>query len=109
MSEETQATETDEDETEAETQTTDEEPEAVLDADAVADTESVEDLKSMVDEQQERIEELEDLLLDLSTRVADGNAMGVCPDCHGAVIKVSPWLRSAKIKCTDCQRVFHEY
>jgi len=35
--------------------------------------------------------------------------MGVCPDCHGAVIKVSPWLRSAKIKCTDCQRVFHEY
>jgi Arc/MetJ-type ribon-helix-helix transcriptional regulator len=76
---------------------------------AYAPAETTDELREVVDEQQERIEELEDLLLDLSTRVADGNSMGVCPDCHGAVIKVDPWFRSAKIKCTECERVFHEY
>ncbi|MFC7075585.1 hypothetical protein [Haloarcula halophila] len=91
------------------TQDTGEEAGAVLDADAATSTQSTDELREMVDEQQKRIEELEDLLLDLSTRVADGNNMGVCPDCHGAVIKVNPWFRSAKIKCTQCQRVFHEY
>jgi hypothetical protein len=85
------------------------ETDAVLDVDAATDAESVEELRETVQEQQEQIEELNDLLLDLSTRVADGNSMGVCPDCHGAVIKANPWFRSAKIKCADCERVFHTY
>lgn len=109
MSDEAQATETETDDTDTETQVADSQTEAVLDADAVEEAESTDDLRDVVDEQRERIEELEDLLLDLSTRVADGNSMGVCPDCHGAVVKVDPWIRSAKIKCTDCERVFHEY
>lgn len=109
MSEEGQATDTEEAETDAEVSTDEEQTEAVLDAEAMAQAESVDELQAVVEDQQERIEELEDLLLDLSTRVADGNSMGVCPDCHGAVIKVNPWFRSAKIRCTDCERVFHEY
>ncbi|QPV63062.1 hypothetical protein I7X12_00025 [Halosimplex litoreum] len=109
MSDEGQAAESTVDDTDTENRTTDEQTEAVLDAEAVEAAETTDELREVVDEQQERIEELEDLLLDLSTRVADGNSMGVCPDCHGAVIKVDPWFRSAKIKCTECERVFHEY
>ena len=109
MYDEAEAEETQTQDADVETESTDEQTRAVLDADAIEDTQSTEDLEALVNEQQERIEELEDLLLDLSTRVADGNSMGVCPDCHGAVIKVSPWFRSSKIKCTDCGRVFHEY
>jgi predicted RNase H-like nuclease (RuvC/YqgF family) len=109
MSEEGQETETRQTETDVESTTTEERSEAVLDADAAERSESIEDLRETVEQQQDQIEELEGLLLDLSTRVADGNSMGVCPDCKGAVIKVNPWFRSAKIKCTDCQRVFHEY
>lgn len=101
--------ETTEEESTEETAQDTEDAQAVLDADAATSSQSTEELRAMVDEQQERIEELEDLLLDLSTRVADGNNMGVCPDCHGAVIRVNPWFRSAKIKCTQCERVFHEY
>jgi len=93
-----------------ETKDAESQPEVVLDADAIEEQEqTVEDLVDTVEEQQDRIEELEDLLLDLSTRVADGNSMGVCPDCHGPVLKSNPWFRSAKIKCTDCGRVFHQY
>jgi uncharacterized protein with PIN domain len=109
MSDEAEATESEAESEESATSQAETETEAVLDADAAAATQSTAELREVIDEQQEQIEELEDLLLDLSTRVADGNSMGVCPDCHGPVIKVSPWFRSAKIKCTDCGRVFHEY
>ena len=94
---------------EAASEATESESEAVLDADAATQTQSTEELRATVEKQQEQIDELNDLLLDLSTRVADGNSMGVCPDCHGAVIKVNPWFRPARIKCTDCERVFHTY
>jgi RNA polymerase-binding transcription factor DksA len=105
-----QEEETVESETEETTsETTESESDAVLDVDAATETESVEELREIVEEQQEQINELNDLLLDLSTRVADGNSMGVCPDCHGAVMKTNPWFRPAKIKCTDCERVFHTY
>ncbi|WP_299266038.1 hypothetical protein [Halorientalis sp.] len=105
-----QEEETIESETEEQSaETTESESDAVLDVDAATETDSVEELRETVQEQQEQIAELNDLLLDLSTRVADGNSMGVCPDCHGAVVKLNPWFRSAKIKCTDCERVFHEY
>ena len=109
MPDEAEATESETESAESATAQTETETEAVLDADAAAVTQSTAELRDVIDEQQEQIEELEDLLLDLSTRVADGNSMGVCPDCHGPVIKVNPWLRAAKIKCTDCGRVFHEY
>ncbi|WP_372912322.1 hypothetical protein [Salinigranum sp.] len=83
---------------------------ATLDVEAAVEREeTVETLREQVTEQQERIEELEGMVLDLSTRVADDNATGVCPDCHGPVVKSKPWFRSAKIKCMDCGRVFHEY
>jgi myo-inositol catabolism protein IolC len=86
--------------------TTDREDEVVLDVDAVEDET---DLAERVREQEERIEELEDLLLDLSVRVADDQAMGVCPDCHGAVTKMSRWIRPSTIECRRCGRVFHTY
>jgi hypothetical protein len=107
MSGEETTTETSETETEttAEQENT---TDAVLDAEAV-EQQSTEALRETVEEQADRIDELEDLLLDLSTRVADGNSMGVCPDCHGPVVKIDPWLRSARIKCTNCERVFHQY
>ena len=96
-------------ETETETET-EVETGATLDVEAAAEQEGpVQALRERAQKQQERIEELEDLVLDLSTRVADGRGMGVCPDCHGPVIKSKPWFRSAKIKCADCGRVFHEY
>jgi hypothetical protein len=86
------------------------ESEATLDLEAAAEREeTVEALREQIDEQQERIQELEGMVLDLSTRVADDKATGVCPDCHGPVVKEKPWFRSAKIKCRKCGRVFHEY
>jgi hypothetical protein len=94
-------------ETDAETET---EAEATLDVEAAVEREeTVEALREQVGEQQERIEELEDMVLDLTTRVADDKATGVCPDCHGPVVKSKPWFRSAKIECRSCGRVFHEY
>jgi ElaB/YqjD/DUF883 family membrane-anchored ribosome-binding protein len=108
MSEE-ETIESEAEDTSAEISETESESEAVLNAEAATQTESTEELQATIEKQQEQIDELNDLLLDLSTRVADGNSMGVCPDCHGAVIKVDPWFRSAKIKCTDCERVFHTY
>lgn len=66
-------------------------------------------LEETVREQNEEIEELQDLLLDLSVRAADDRGMGVCPECHGPVVKVDPWFRSARIECTRCGEVFHEY
>lgn len=96
------------------TETTEEETEAVTD-DVLVDLDSaeeyetdVEQLQETVEDQAERIEELEGLLLDLSVRVADDRGMGVCPDCHGPVEKVSRWLRPTKIECRSCGRVFHE-
>jgi hypothetical protein len=86
------------------------EADATLDIEAAVEREeTVEALEDRVGEQQERIEELEDMVLDLTTRVADDRATGVCPDCHGPVVKSKPWFRSAKIKCMDCGRVLHEY
>lgn len=99
---------------EAETET--EAESAVIDLDAAAEEDAaaerdatVEQLRQRIEEQQEQIEELNGLLLDLSTRVADGNDMGVCPDCHGPVMKTGGFLRRKQIKCRDCDRVFHEY
>ena len=95
--------------TDAETET-ETDAEATLDIEAAVEQEATaEQLREQVDEQQERIEELENMVLDLSTRVADDKATGVCPDCHGPVVKQKPLFRSAKIKCMDCDRVFHEY
>jgi hypothetical protein len=98
-------------ETEAEAEVeTESEAETTVDIEAAEEREqSVEDLKETVSEQQERIEELEDLMLDMSTRSAHDGGTGVCPDCHGPVVKISRWFRSPKIKCTECGRVFHEY
>lgn len=94
--------------TESDTET--ETESAVIDLDAAAERDTtVEELRERVEEQQEQIEELNGLLLDLSTRVADGNDMGVCPDCHGPVMKTGGFLRRKQIKCRDCGRVFHEY
>jgi len=84
--------------------------EAVLDVESVEEQEqSVEELRETLDEQNERIGELEGLLLDLSARVADGDGTGVCPECHGPVVKRDPWFRRARIECTQCGEVFHKY
>jgi hypothetical protein len=88
---------------EAETERDDE---VVVDVDAVGEETA---LAERVEEQEARIEELEDLLLDLSVRVADDQAMGVCPDCHGPVTKVDRWIRPSTIECRRCDRVFHTY
>lgn len=97
-------------ETEAETEAETEEADTVLDVDAAQDYETrIESLQETVEDQGERIEELEDLLLDLSTRVADGRDMGVCPDCHGPVVKMRRFMRANTIECQRCERVFHTY
>lgn len=84
--------------------------EVVLDLESATEYEQrIETLEATVEEQREQIEELNDLLLDLSTRVADGNDIGVCPDCHGPVVRINRWIRANTIECTDCGRVFHEY
>lgn len=101
-----------EEETEQQTQR----EESVVDEEVVLDLEAAEEYEEAIDrlterieEQQEQIEELNDLMLDLSTRVADGRGMGVCPDCHGPVMKVKRLFRSTTIECRRCGRVFHEY
>lgn len=86
--------------------TADREDEVVVDVDAVGDETG---LAERVREQEERIEELDDLVLDLSVRVADDRAMGVCPDCHGPVTKMDRWIRSSTIECRRFDRVFHTY
>jgi uncharacterized protein with PIN domain len=84
--------------------------ETTIDIEAAEEREaSAEALREQVDEQQERIEELENLMLDMSARAAHDDGTGVCPDCHGPVVKISRWLRSPRIECTECGRVFHEY
>ncbi|PSQ19255.1 hypothetical protein BRD00_03185 [Halobacteriales archaeon QS_8_69_26] len=108
-------TETEERETEAEvgspaTEEGDLDEEIVVDLDSAGDYEDrIAQLEETVREQTEEIEELQDLLLDLSVRAADGRGMGVCPECHGPVVKVDPWFRSARIECKRCGEVFHEY
>jgi len=100
-------------ETEAEAAVEDESEttaEATIDIEAAEEREAeVEALQQQVAEQQERIQELEDVMLDMSARAAHDGGTGVCPDCHGPVVKISRWLRSPKIECTECGRVFHEY
>ncbi len=97
----------------AEVDTTEEsstEATATLDVEAATGQETtVEDLQQQIKNQEERINELEGLLTDLSVRVADGRDMGVCPDCGGPVTKVSRWFRSDTIECADCGRVFYTY
>jgi hypothetical protein len=99
--------------TESETEETEAEAvsaEATLDIEAAEEREgSVEALREQVADQQARVEELEDLLLDLSARAAHDGGTGVCPDCHGPVVKTSRLLRRPKIECTECGRNFHEY
>jgi histidinol dehydrogenase len=107
-----QETEADVDADAETTQTTDgettEEIRVDLDS-AEAYEQRVDQLQETVEEQAHQIEELEDLLLDLSVRVADDRGMGVCPECHGPVEKVSRWFGPTTIECRRCGEVFHEY
>ena len=92
---------------ETERETTDD---LVVDLDsAEAYEQRVDQLQETVEEQAEQIEELQDLLLDLSVRAADDRGMGVCPECHGPVEKVSRWFGPTTIECRRCGTVFHEY
>lgn len=92
------------------TETETQEEEAVVDLDAAAEYETVaDDVQDTIRRQQEQIEQLNDMVMDLSTRVADNGGVGVCPDCAGPVRKTGGWFSKNKIKCSDCGRVFHEY
>jgi hypothetical protein len=68
-------------------------------------------LRERVAEQQAEIERLQDKLLDLSARIADGGGAGVCPEpgCKGAVVKTRRWFRPTVLKCQSCGEVVHEY
>ena len=93
---------------ESEEVTTDED--VVIDLEAAEEDEAaIAELRREVAAQAEQIEELNDLLLDLSSRAAHTGGMGVCPDCHGPVTKMKRWVRTSTIECTRCGRVFHEY
>lgn len=82
----------------------------VLDIDSAADSETqIDQLQETVQEQSEEIDELQGLLMDLSTRVADDGGMGVCSDCHGPVVKMKRWFKPTTIECQRCGRVYHEY
>jgi uncharacterized protein with PIN domain len=96
------------------------EPTTESDADAAEDVvvdldsaeayeQRVDQLQETVETQEERIEKLEDLLLDLSVRAADDRGIGVCPECHGPVEKVSRWFGPTTIECRRCGESFHEY
>lgn len=105
-----QSSEASEAEMTAEADATETTSEAVLDIESVEEREQrIEELRGTIEEQAQQIDELEDMMLDLSARVADGDGTGVCPDCQGPVVKRDPWFRSARIECTQCGRVFHEY
>lgn len=112
MTDEDATTETETD-TEAETEPdvgADTAEDVVVDLDsAAAYDERVDELQETVEQQAERIDELEDLLLDLSVRAADDRGMGVCPECHGPVEKVRRWFGPTTIECRRCGEVFHEY
>ena len=111
----------DQTDTEEEQQTTEEELEEstqgesldediVVDIDSAADSETqLDQLQETVRSQSEEIDELQGLLMDLSTRVADDGGMGVCTDCHGAVVKTKRWFQPTTIECQRCGRVYHEY
>jgi hypothetical protein len=82
----------------------------VLDIDSAADSETrLDQLQETVREQSEAIDDLQGLLMDLSTRVADDGGMGVCTDCHGPVVKTKRWFGATTIECQRCGRVYHEY
>jgi RNA polymerase-binding transcription factor DksA len=82
----------------------------VVDLDsAEAYEQRVDQLQETVEEQEARIEELEELLLDMSVRAADDRGMGVCPECHGPVEKVRRWFGPTTIECRRCGESFHEY
>lgn len=89
---------------------TETEEDIVVDLDSAEDYESrISELREQVDRQQEQIDELEDLMLDLTTRVADDKGMGVCPECHGPVQKVRRLIGTTTIECRRCGETFHEY
>ncbi len=109
-------TDVSDDETETTTEETDVDEADTYAENVVLDLESAEEyerdvdtLLETVEQQQQRIEKLESLMLDLSTRVADGRDMGVCPDCHGPVERVRRWFRPSVIKCQRCGEIYHEY
>lgn len=105
-----QETEVDTDDDVASTAESETEEDVVVDLDsAEAYEQRVDQLQETVAEQQEQIEELENLLLDLSVRAADDRGLGVCPECHGPVEKVGRWFGPTTIECTRCGREFHEY
>jgi hypothetical protein len=111
MTDDTEAdvdTETESETAEEVTDRSDEEVVVDLDS-ATAYEERVDQLQETVEGQEERIEELEDLLIDLSVRAADDRGMGVCPECHGPVEKVRRWFGSSTIECRRCGESFHEY
>ena len=95
--------------TETETElATDEE--VVLDLEAAQEYEErIEQLEETVEKQDEQIDHLEGLLMDLSTRVADGNDIGVCPDCNGPVEQVKRWFQPTVITCRRCDQGYHAY
>jgi RNA polymerase-binding transcription factor DksA len=109
MAEDSETEETTDLDTDTETElATDEE--VVLDLEAATEYEErIEELEETVETQADQIEHLEGLLLDLSTRVADGNDIGVCPECNGPVEKVKHWFQPTVIKCRRCDTVYHEY
>lgn len=97
-------------ETEVETQEQAAVEEGALDLDSAAAYEQrIDELEELVEEQNEQIEKLNDLMMDLSSRVADGNDVGVCTDCNGPVVRVGRWFRRDTIECKSCGRVFHKY
>jgi len=70
---------------------------------------TIDELQSVVEEQSEQIETLEDRFLDLSARVADGQNLGVCPECNGPTEKKERLFRSDTIECTRCGKLIHTY
>lgn len=94
-----------------ELETEETEDEATIDVETTEEETGEQDLRELVEEQQEEIEELQDIVLDLSARAAHSGGIGVCPDCHGPLRKVGGGFLGlkTKIKCGECGEVYHEY
>ena len=83
---------------------------AALDIESVAKyQERIDELEELAEAQKRQIEDLQDMMLDLSARAADGRDIGVCPECNGPLVRKDRLFRTDTIECEQCGSIVHRY
>lgn len=73
---------------------------AAIELESVAEYEQrIEEFRSLAEAQQDQIEALNDMIIDLSTRVADGLDISGCPECYGPLVRKNRLFRNDTIEC----------